>query len=179
MPKKMRITKKMKKRNKIYDSISLLLSLLVFLYVFIIEFMDYQTAFIYIPIEILFITLIVADYFIYKKSKFNIINVICLMVNAVVLAYILCIEIVLLPLTFKNPNSAYIYKLVYTYLISHETVLVPILIIIGGTFIFPGFRALLTRDKRPIYSLFLTVGISILAFGLFFSRVCIIISSYM
>ena len=108
MPKKRKITKKERKRNKTLDIISTSMSLLVFLYVVIMEFTNYHVKVSYIPIEVLFIILIISDYIIIKKSVNSLLNTIIIMLNSVIMAYILCIEIILLPLTFKNSNSAYI-----------------------------------------------------------------------
>ena len=177
MPKKKKITKKEREKNNKLTIISSLLSLLVFLYVFIIEFTSYHM--IYIPIEVLFIILVISDYLIVKISKINTSNFLIILVNSILLAYFISIEIILLPLTFKYSNSAYIYKMVYGFLVEHENVLVPILIVVGGALMFPGFKELWKKNNKPIYMIILTLGIVVAAFGIFYLQVCTLINGYM
>lgn len=176
--RKNKTSKKETKKEMTFRLVSCVCSLISFIYILLVDFSIFSLKSVYIPIEVLFILLVISDYYICKSKRFNYFDFIIIVLNSLMLGYILSIEIIILPLTIKGTNSSYIYKMVYSFLINYEMTLIPIFLVLGGAFVYPSIKDLLNKNKRGIYLFLLTIGIILIFFGLFYSRVCTLIDSY-
>lgn len=177
MPAKRKKTNKNKKNNKL-RYIGYIICALVLIYIFISDFSGYHGKLLYIPLEILLILLILSEYLIYKINKSRGLDFIVLFINSVLLSYVLSIELILIPATIKTTSSFYLYKQIHAYLLEHQTIIIPVLLVLSGAFVIPSVRELYNKKKSFVYLVLLILGIMCLLFGIFYSRICDLIYSY-
>ena len=175
------MSSKRKKTNKNENKlryITYALSILILVYVFVSDFSGYNGKLLYIPLEILLVLLIFSDYIIIKRKKKERFDFIILFINSLLIGYILSIEIILLPLTIRSTSGSFLYKQIHTYMVNHQMTIIPILLVLGGAFVIPGIKELYNKKKSAIYITLLTIGIILLLFGSFYTKICDLIYNY-